>query len=432
VRPHRPPAGDAIAAALGFLLVFLPGVSNGWYDSEDWASATIALGGITACRLLLGPRPSLGTYDRLTLGALGGLAVLMAFSGSFGVAGAEPWLEFRRALLYLVALVTLVVCVAPGTERRLLEGAAAGAASISVWALTDRILGISPPLDPFQGPLLTSPVGYANALGVLAAMGSVLAVGLSATARAAWTARAWRASALVMATTIVLTESRGAVLALAAGSVVTGVLASSENRKKLTSAVLATAVPAGVTAVLAPRASGAALALVVAGTAVAAAAIPPLTFRRGRALVAVGFVLVVVIGAGAASVAATSGHRPEYWRVALDAGREHLPLGAGAGSFDDEWLRRRTIAVDVRDAHNLYLETFAELGIAGLVLVGLVSGVPLVAAVRYRRREPMAIAAGAYAVYVVHAGLDWDWEMPVTTLAGLTAAAAILAASRAR
>ena len=55
---------------------------------------------------------------------------------------------------------------------------------------------------------------------------------------------------------------------------------------------------------------------------------------------------------------------------------------------------------------------------------------------RWRRLRARAIArlvapaAAAYSAFLVHAGLDWDWEMPVTTLAGLACGAALLASGR--
>jgi hypothetical protein len=51
---------------------------------------------------------------------------------------------------------------------------------------------------------------------------------------------------------------------------------------------------------------------------------------------------------------------------------------------------------------------------------------PLVTTVR-RRGDPISAMAGAaFAVFAVHAGLDWDWEMPVVTLAALACAGAAL------
>jgi O-antigen ligase len=85
----------------------------------------------------------------------------------------------------------------------------------------------------------------------------------------------------------------------------------------------------------------------------------------------------------------------------------------------------------VRDAHSLYLETLAELGVFGLVLLVVVLGTPLAVAVK-RRRPLTAIAAGAYVVFLVHAASDWDWELPAVVLAALVCAVAMLLDQRER
>ncbi len=76
------------------------------------------------------------------------------------------------------------------------------------------------------------------------------------------------------------------------------------------------------------------------------------------------------------------------------------------------------------DAHNLYLETLAELGPFGLVLLAAMLALPLVAALRVREHPFASAATGAYAAFLFHAALDWDWEMPAVTLAGLVCASA--------
>jgi len=81
----------------------------------------------------------------------------------------------------------------------------------------------------------------------------------------------------------------------------------------------------------------------------------------------------------------------------------------------------------VKDAHSLYVETLSELGPAGLVLVVALVAIPVAAAIRLRGDPVAAAAGGAFVIFAVHAGLDWDWEMPVVTLAALGCAAALLA-----
>ena len=85
----------------------------------------------------------------------------------------------------------------------------------------------------------------------------------------------------------------------------------------------------------------------------------------------------------------------------------------------------------VVDAHSLYFEMRAELGWIGLVLLVIALVVPLVvAASRLRgpgRHAYAAFLAGGIAL-LLHAQVDWDWEMPVLFIWFFGAAGTILAA----
>jgi tetratricopeptide (TPR) repeat protein len=117
------------------------------------------------------------------------------------------------------------------------------------------------------------------------------------------------------------------------------------------------------------------------------------------------------------------------WSVAWKDAKGHPLLGGGAGSFEQYWRVHRPGPQEVRDAHSLYMETLAELGIVGLGLLVLMLGIPLLA-VRHRRLQLVPFALGAYAAFLLHAGADWDWEMPAITLLALGCGAAALIAGR--
>jgi hypothetical protein len=145
-----------------------------------------------------------------------------------------------------------------------------------------------------------------------------------------------------------------------------------------------------------------------------------LATRLPRAAAVAGVVAAVALGM-------TIGEpRPDYWRVAFEQARGAPVLGTGAGTFERHWLQDRDEALLAQDAHNLYLETLAELGPLGLALLVGALAVPLVV----RSRAPAA--TGAYAAFVVHAALDWDWEQAALVLAALAAAAAALDGPRVR
>ena len=68
-------------------------------------------------------------------------------------------------------------------------------------------------------------------------------------------------------------------------------------------------------------------------------------------------------------LASVQSNRYAYWKVALRTFGDHPLDGVGSGGFQAEWLRERPFREPVRDAHSLYLETPAELGLVGLALV---------------------------------------------------------------
>jgi O-antigen ligase len=119
--------------------------------------------------------------------------------------------------------------------------------------------------------------------------------------------------------------------------------------------------------------------------------------------------------------------RPKYWSVARREYESRPWLGSGAGTFDLYWDRYRKTSYGTRDAHNLYLETLAEMGPIGLLLLVATLVLPFVA-LRGGRRDPvLAAAGGAYLAFLLHAAVDWDWEMPVVTAAALYLACVVVA-----
>jgi hypothetical protein len=84
----------------------------------------------------------------------------------------------------------------------------------------------------------------------------------------------------------------------------------------------------------------------------------------------------------------------------------------------------------MEDAHSLYVETLAELGVAGFVVLVAVLAIPLVAARRVLRTAYVPALVGTYIALLAHAAIDWDWEMPVVIVAALACGLAIVAAER--
>jgi len=137
-----------------------------------------------------------------------------------------------------------------------------------------------------------------------------------------------------------------------------------------------------------------------------------------------------VPGLGLSRLTTAKGSRSDPYRVALAGFKEHPLIGGGAGSFEVRYARDRRIDQKARDAHSLPLETLSELGAVGMLLLIAFLGALVATAGRairgkgaIRPAEAAAVAA-AFTVWVGHACVDWDWEMPA-----LTGTAVVLSAS---
>jgi hypothetical protein len=405
--------------------------------------------GVVACVLVIvvaarDPRP-VACGARL---AVGGLAALTAWTGLSivwaPIAGPASD-DFQRLLLYLFAFVAAVAVLRPPAVRRLVEPVLlAGIVAAALYGLSERLLpGIFSLQElPSADDRLAWPLSYWNAMGALTGMGLVLA---------AWVpARAAIATAPVLGLACYLTFSRGALGATAAGLAVLVALAPTAPQLRRVAIAGATAAIAALatlplSAVEAPggsSAQGAAMIAVLAVLSGAAAWLAPApsttefvpVLRRAALGVLVLAVVVTGIavtrvertgagpaqGANPSRLVSAQSNRYEYWRVAVNEFADSPLRGGGSGSFRTVWLRERPIDETVRDAHSLYIETPAELGLVGLIaLIAFVAGIVVMA-----RRSPEAAGAiGALAVYAIHAGLDWDWELPALTLVALTLAA---------
>jgi len=106
------------------------------------------------------------------------------------------------------------------------------------------------------------------------------------------------------------------------------------------------------------------------------------------------------------------------WRVALEGFSRAPLIGQGAGTYQILWVGGRSSDFDAVDAHSLYLEVLAELGLVGLVLlaVALLTLLGRLATrARGRERSLYAVLVASMLAWAIHAGVDWDWEMPVVT-----------------
>ena len=428
------------------LVLLLPAIvvalalDQGGFDPSAWVWAGALAAWAAGTAVVVHRDVRLPRGGRVWLAAACGLLVWVCLSWLWSDRRPQTVLEARRSALYAAAVLALVVLTRQGAARRLLLLTHAAILAVVAYALA-RYLIETRAIDPFEGTLLAQPLGYANALAALAALGVVLGVGLAAgTGRPA--ARACLAGSVpLFAASLPLTHSRGAAVALGAGLAVVVLCAGDVSR--LVRAALVVVPGAALAAVVSatsrlgdaqatPRAHAAlsvGLATIVCalGTAIAAARVGTASrATRAPKRAVAGLLVLAVVAAGAAT--GLTEPRASLWGVAWHAFRANPAGGSGAGTFALAWARSGLVETrgGALDAHSLYLETLAELGVVGLVVLLAFLVVPL-ARIRSLRTDTGAVAAGAYVVFLVHAGLDWDWEMPAVVLAGLCCGAAALA-----
>ena len=152
--------------------------------------------------------------------------------------------EFERDVIYVALAFALAVFGRYLSARGLALGLLAGIASVAAYALTTRLFPthFAAP-DPIAAYQLSVPLGYWNALGLLAAMGMVLALGVAGHANVRVIRMAAGPAMCVIAPAMLFTFSRGAWVAAAIGLVAMFVLDS--HRIALAAAAAAIAVPVG-------------------------------------------------------------------------------------------------------------------------------------------------------------------------------------------
>jgi len=442
-----------------FVVIVGLAFSNAGFFPHAWTVAAVGLFWLVALALLLGEEFELGRLDRAWFALLAALIGWTALSVSWSSSASVSMLEVRRGLVYVAALGAILLFATRRSVPRLVAAVWASSGFVVVYALLRYLLHPASRFDQFQAALLFRPLGYANALGILAGLGAVLAVGLAVRGASPRLRMLAIASVSPFAAALYLTSSRGSALAVIVGLAVMFLL--DRDRSQIAGALCILAPAAAVVVALSDRSrlieettAGAAadragyllalwIVLVAGVLAFASRAagrigvwIARLSFSR-RALAATALAAAVIAGAvlvapGWREHFASQGYRPTYWHVAWIEYRAHPWLGSGAGTFADYWLGYGIpgVAGGALDAHNLYLETLAELGPAGLALLAATLVLPLAAAARVRRQPLVPAAVGAYTALLAHAALDWDWEMPAVMLAGLFCAAAIVACAR--
>jgi O-antigen ligase len=437
----------------------------------------------SSARLVL---PRLDRAGTITVAAAIALAGWAAAGVTWSIAADRSWDAANKGLVYVAALLLGVVFAGTGERAaRIFALCLAGVlAAALVWALVGKAIP-SFFADAGREARLRDPVGYWNALALLADALLPLALWIATASRARVHRALGAALAYVAVLALMLTLSRAGVLAGIAGLALWALL----SRERL--AGLLVAVVGGVPALAvagwaftrpalvdngasyAARVDDGAVfgVLALLGLAVAVGvayvvAIDRVVLERrqdvvrwlrftGAALAAIGLVgLVVAVGnpvrwagdqlGGSTAVAqgpgrlteAGANNRLEWWGEAVDVFRAHPLAGAGAGTFAVARTAIRSDGTAVQQPHSVPLQLLAGGGIVALGLLltfvaGAVVGVRRTLA-RLTRGEREAAAAVVVLpfVYALHALVDYDFDLLAVTVPALASLGLLLGACR--
>lgn len=384
-------------------------------------------GGVAVCgALLLAPRRE-RMWGLGPLALLLALAVLTACSITWAANPSEAWLEANRTLAYSAVFAAAVALAhsVPGRWSALVGAITLSAVAISAYAVLTKIFpGALNPDEIYAR--LREPFGYWNSVGLAAALGvpGCLWLGTRRAGHQALNALAYPALGLLVLT-MLLSFSRGAVLAAVLGSVFW--LATVPRRLRAAALLIAGVGGGGLIAAWAfgqgaltddrvpvelRNAVGLQLGLLVVvmlgllalvglGIGFVRAQWAPSLLMRDRAGVALiaALALAGLGGVVAASLGdrgltgSISGRweqltdpsaalprndnsrltsagsvRARYWDEALRIFEDNPGVGVGAGGYATVRKRYRTADPAVRHAHGYVVQTLADLGLAGLAV----------------------------------------------------------------
>jgi hypothetical protein len=487
-----------VGSVLPFALVLYLALRGGGYDGVIYGEVGIAVWWLLLLGALVGilPATRIPRAGWVALGLLVAFAAWTALGMTWSESAERSAAEAGRVAAYLGVFALALVAQGRDGLRRTVNAVAAAIALVGLLALLSRLHPAWFPANDAArllpgglGDRLSYPLHYWNGLAALMAMGMPLVLVAALHARHTVT-RALAAAALpAMVLTSFYTFSRGGTLAIGvallaflalyprrlatlptllvsgAGSAL--LIAAATQRNALQDHVLSDAARTQgdeMLAIVLVVCAGVGLVQVAIGLAARHGLGPRprinISPRRGAALAAgtVAAIVIVALAAGLPGeladrwesdtpVGYTAGSerlqsvniesRQRYWESALDANATAPLIGIGPGTFEFWWARNGSGFGFIRDAHSLFLETLAELGIVGLVLV--VSAVGMVLGAGIRRvvragpdaRTILAAAVACCLAFVVAAAIDWVWELAVLPVAFLLVAAAILGAARA-
>ena len=453
-------AGSGVSVLLG-----------GYYDVTVWGPIALGVLALALALVVTGAgRPRL-----LPALAVGSLAFLWLFSwlSSTWAESPDQALNYAgRWAFYAAVLLSLLLLMRRREERWIpLTFATAGVVGVALYIVIR--MGFGHAAGMFFGGRLRDPLGYVNGQAGYFLLGFWPCVALAEQARSKVLAAVGAAGALVLASLMMLSQTRGVIPGLAFSGLIVFAFVPGRARRVLVLLGIGLALAAIGSPLLDVYNHGALhtdpakvasagkavllaavllafiwwfVGLVVGGIAGAAAARERSAMVWGeRALAAVAVVIAVVglialIGNPFTRISkeyddfvnlkintptdtrflSGGGYRYDYWRIAWKEFKQEPLRGVGAGSYDVDYFVDRRTNEDIRQPHSLPMQLLAELGIPGLL--ALLAFVGAVFAGLWRtarrgvvspgRRVAAVAAGGAFSAWLAHTSVDWLHLLP--------------------
>ena len=483
-------AVSGLTFAVGGLLVgaVFFGGGSGSGSLATLGSLTVVLAAAAVVAVAFGVLwlPQLDRPGAVVVLAVTTLAVWAGVSVVWSIAGDRSWAGLGKGLVY-VAFLVLGLVLAASLRTAGARGAAVVLAVVIAAALGWALLGRAVPgLFPDGGRIarLREPVGYWNALALLA--GTAVPLGLWVATSTPAASRRVAGGLLVYAgvLTLMLTQSRAGVLAGCAGTVLWLLLSTRWLEGALlglVGAVPALAVSAWVFTRPALVDDGALRldrvddGVLFAGFAVVGAVIVAVvaglvpvhtwvaerrrSVRRGLVLAVLSLVVVcaagLVVAVGNPATWARdqvsggecvndpgrltdlcANNRLDWWGDAVQVFKRYPVGGSGSLTFEIARKRVRSDGTPVLQPHSVPLQLLSDLGFVGVALgLTIAAGAAVGIARALRRldgpeREAAAALACVPVVYGVHALVDYDADFIAVTAVALVACGALLGVAR--
>ena len=484
--PTRLTSLDALAGvALAAALVALSFVTAGGADlrANTWAEIVLTALGSGAAVIVLLYSAAGRAWGAATGLLFAALLALTAFSILWSVKPDDSWLVANLTLSYLAAFAGAMALarIAPARWAAVVGGVTLAATAISLYALLSKVFPSAS--DAFGR--ISAPYDYWNAVGLLAAVGVPGCLWAGTRRELGRATRALAVPALaVQVAAIMLSYSRGALAAAIVGAAFWFVFVPLRLRGGLvlmlgtaggaiptvwalsTQALSHDYMPL-VARTTAGHAFGVLLALLLpaltaAGLIAAFATdrvILPAARRRQVGIALIGVVALLPLGGIAALTASQRGltgeishvwstftdpnaivknnpdrlvqagsTRARYWSEGLKVGEHAVLAGAGAGGFATARTRYTNTIFTDHHAHSYVIQTFADLGLLGVITSGALLIAWAMAARRAVRgddtpeRRGLLTLLAATLIFGIGSSVDWTWFIPGVTVPALICA----------